>query len=1571
MPDQIMPEGYIAPPENPIELPSAPLSNLNRIGEQAANLPSNILNKAMRLTYNLGIGYNDQQAPAEVETPFNIPTPQGITQHAIDIGSNIASDLPFFAAGGSAATPFKAAPLLSRILGTGGSFAASGLTRSPEESATQGALGAGIGAVESMFPGPARYAAAAILGGATGLEAKEQGASNTQALVQGATNTLLPLIFGKRNSIPKEAKSITEEKQKLLGYGGNRNQLEDVQSTTIIPGTGGIIPYGGELTESTTRAKHIFGTEQISSKPIYMGDGPIIDIEANVVGRNTNGALMDNLLPPPKPVEGSLVREPAFTDIEARKGLGITAPEGSIIREPTFTEKEIINGKVKPELATLQEHTPVTAKNWNKVSEELGLQKPYKYENMDMVSAADPTHGGNIDIPIGATVSEVKALKENKASQFSLPKKRESLEQLDVLRNEAQSIRDKIEARLSQGTKEGITEFTPGTFQSIQKIGPEADNIAAIKAVADGTKPVTFRSGKSANFVKQAKAEGLKISRFKNKSGGLVTVAHNSNLKAVQNLKNAFLSEAPNIERDALLGKALGFKDEEIAAFAAKRPEVATLQEKVASPSSPLETPTGISYGDKVQFRRDGEIFTGTINPGEEPNTYRLIEKDGTLHDIPKRDIITTPQSKFSLETEGEIKQVGGMRGIEQAQTSSEPGSAKLPGGGKMKLSNFGEHGSIDPEVAALLGKYVAAPAIGAAVGYTEDDEHRLSSAIMGAFAGGLVGKFGIDAVKYLAKGSSGKTATGVSKMGMAKGNTIDFVKAITGNEKMAAKAASQWGLSSGYDKIARWVEKNFTTNPAVSRMLDKAHGEINVLSETMRDSLKDLSGIENVNLYQDKLSKFFEGNIVYSNLASSVPKEIAQLAATAVQSRNALQKIVWEGLGPGKLSTKIQQSLGSYLTTSYRIFHDAKYKPTDQQIQSAAQSLGKEWGTLDTRIDMIQEYLHEIQVNKGTYFGGKGSGEKFDSILARKEELTPEFKDMLGVYDNPIERMSFTGAKLVRGAKSAEFFNEVARGEKQNGLKYAYTTAEREAQIATLQTRAKLAHSPEEREAANVALSELRDYVRNSEGVSSGRLAHQWLDRRMRDQLATYESASELYRSAWSRQMVNATNLIKYNQIILSPLQFTRQVMSMPIMGIMAKTTPVDWVKAASTVFKGGEEITRLKKLGIIGADPVGGMLRKDMANLMDGSLDRVLGERVMNGLHKWEEVWRTPDLIVRISAFQRREAQLLEQYGVSDSQRATQEAIDYANRYTMNYNVAPQGVKIGRQLPFVNQYLNFAYEAIRIAKNLGEDAAKGDLHAIGALATVATAPFIIQQLSEQQLSPEDRKEWQQVKDLGRDYERHNFKFVIGKLPNGDFRYISFSPLVPHDPWLQSFRAIMSGDKDALAAVNPVFGWENTPLLNVASTLVTGRNRFSGNKLYSVGDYADSIRKDIAPLLLGNDLDRIKRALTPNENGELGVIDQRTGRVSSIEDIIQTYATSMRPYTVKPAYLLYQAKQEVLDRIHAQQTTYRNVLATNASADTKAQAKDNYDKALTQILLSYKEKYGATVLDEDAADVP
>jgi hypothetical protein len=97
--------------------------------------------------------------------------------------------------------------------------------------------------------------------------------------------------------------------------------------------------------------------------------------------------------------------------------------------------------------------TIVTEANTAAVSKHLGLVNAGKLDRVPFITAADPTHGGNLSIPIGATIEEAAQLKQAKADLFSGP-----TEKVPEGQKAESALLAKIKARIEGDSGEGKTK---------------------------------------------------------------------------------------------------------------------------------------------------------------------------------------------------------------------------------------------------------------------------------------------------------------------------------------------------------------------------------------------------------------------------------------------------------------------------------------------------------------------------------------------------------------------------------------------------------------------------------------------------------------------------------------------------------------------------------------------------------------------------------------------------------------------------------------------------------------------------------------------------------------------------------------------------------------------------------------------------------------------------------------------------------------------------------------------------------------------------------------------------------
>ncbi|WP_204466200.1 hypothetical protein, partial [Bifidobacterium pullorum] len=75
-------------------------------------------------------------------------------------------------------------------------------------------------------------------------------------------------------------------------------------------------------------------------------------------------------------------------------------------------------------------------------------------------------------------------------------------------------------------------------------------------------------------------------------------------------------------------------------------------------------------------------------------------------------------------------------------------------------------------------------------------------------------------------------------------------------------------------------------------------------------------------------------------------------------------------------------------------------------------------------------------------------------------------------------------------------------------------------------------------------------------------------------------------------------------------------------------------------------------------------------------------------------------------------------------------------------------------------------------------------------------------------------------------DWQRSRYKFGIQKdKKTGQFSWMDYSSILPADNYNEMGRAIANQDWAALAAVNPLVGTQNTPVINIAFSQMQGKD--------------------------------------------------------------------------------------------------------------------------------------------------
>ena len=1611
---------------------AGPPSLLGRFGQGLANQPSEVFNQLSRLAFNLGL--QDEEKPVQIPGIFDIPEPTRTAEWLTDMGATLVGMLPLAASGeavgGLAADLLGAGRTATNVLKTVGGFEA--FSEKPEDFATNALLGAAFGTagpkVAQLFrkekvlspelKAVMAEASAKVEQADTKFPSKGTPAGSEALLPTVRDVGILPHDYASAN------KSAEVSARRILLHDPYVSKSAEESAANILAaeqGTPAAISARTFLRTNTDEAL-------AHAESRLDTDGRLLRLrlrrEAGI--EPPEGSLIRTpYISEGEALTSSRVRQTLSPNEMATRAtsrlLLPTAPEGSLIREPIFTEGEALTASTlrtrqanklgllptEGEVATLQQEArpPIAPTPPREPIPPITPRPPAPPE-----SVGEKAVRFRDRVFTGDTHESAMAKLEKR-----FPRYKEGKEKIDfgyitadsrrfVSKQEANEL---YKARMQQAIKEpappkllqpkdigsrieGPALLDP-TGQNILykgKIGETHADLGA-RARAD------WKAGKLTDEQAFAIVEALDNDAqhgFHTNTGAAVdrelgaTIAEVANqappgTKSLhsQTLRDHAALLKPKVETPSMTKAELKIpapkkepKHKKVATLQPEPKTGQTVKQQKRAAKKAAKAPIPSSSLEKVLVEVDGKNVEGVVLSHDAATGLSQVKVEGQVLDKWTRDLQPVEAAGGGNFVTKDATQLGGLNQF--AKLEEEARQAKT--GLKLKMKP-GEAGFTDQDTINKIATVATAMAVGGLAGATlGEDDKKLAMAITFAVGAGVAGA-NLPKLIELFSQSHPKVTTAGSVPAKFKIMAQFAMQAGKNAGKVAEEASADYAGASGSAKIVRWLNRQGSADPAIIRAVDAARGEITVLTEQIEKGFNTLAQHKLSPQQKDLITKLIDGHIDYPTFDRDIGHVGIQQAVTGIhESITAMQDIFADSLAESELKNTVRNKLGKYVTEAFKLFHDPKYMPTEQQIINAATEMVYDGASLQTKMDMLRSYLHEIKVSRQLY-GAKSStgiGASFGSdILMKDDKIGPAFKAFLGIYDDPIQRLAATADKLTRASTTAEMFNKLAALEKPNGLRYVYSVEEKEAAKLVIENqiaKARGAGMVDEVATLQQKLTELDHYQYNPKNAQHGKLSDTLVDRRVFDRLKTFDSVMHANSSGMIRAMTDITNAIKLGKTVASPIQLTRQIVTMPLLGMMNKTHPGDWKRAYDAIYNNPALRERLTRIGLMSGDSIRGMLQEDFSAMLKGRLDQMITNRAFKtGWKNWQELYRAPDLIVRVAGFLKEEQRLLSKYGTNFAERAEKEAIDFANRYSMNYGAVPPIVKTLRRLPFVNQFLTFAYETARITKNLGVDAVvHKDPYAIGVLTAFATGPFVLQRISESQLSPEDKKQWDMVKGLGPSYSRSNFKLVTGKDRQGNFHYIDFTPLLLHDKWLKIGRDIGAKDTSAFFADNPVFGWQNTPLLNIAANLITGTDIHTKKKLDTVGRTLDSIRRDVMPPLLGTDLDKLVAALTPNAEGGLGIRDMQTGQANTIGGILGSYATSLRPYTVAPSYLIQRAITDAQEQTANARAYLYRVSRSNATLQQKAAALAEYQQVQKQVIMALRDKLRVSTPSQESS---
>lgn len=920
-----------------------------------------------------------------------------------------------------------------------------------------------------------------------------------------------------------------------------------------------------------------------------------------------------------------------------------------------------------------------------------------------------------------------------------------------------------------------------------------------------------------------------------------------------------------------------------------------------------------------------------------------------------------------------------------------------------------GESGKIIPELNSYLTRAVVGGVVGGLIGGHYDTNGDTSGFVTGGLLGAAAAAVGPEVAFAMIK-RMGKADVPVPTKGLSWAG--DLNKTLAGKIEISAGDVIH-GSTRVADRLISYLDKNLriTLPVAISRTLRIAEGTATQLLDTMDSSMRKLSVLYKApQELKDKANLYLDGGSTDKNTGVFTPytkdqflqglqsddhKLYAQYVVAARTAIDGLQKMIASGLGNDAKSQMINDSLGKFITKSYKLFTRDNWTPEPATVDKLAQQLlgEKRWqdaSEADVK-DYLYSYIREVEATKGMYRGSASrEGQSIDqAVLKSRKDLSPEWRAFLGEVTNPAERIAQTVYRLRPMAVASKYLGDLATTVKEGDMPHYFKDrGSLEAfKAKKLQSLQSTSISPSEKAATQLQLAKLDNFVSVESIPKYGELRGGLVSRNVWNTLSTFDSVTTLGSHPWMRSVAGLNMAAKLSNTALNPISFIRNVFQMPMMMMLGRASMND-VHEGWKILMNADHSMRSEIIaqGIGSVDQLKQEIFRDFetategkfnfsdmdsSNLSIGGMDMDAARKGIGKLSNWYlDRYRAPDNSVRIGTYLSAKRRIAEALGkAADDPEVIQKATDWTNRYTMDYGSVAPLVKNIRQIPGVNLYISYISEMSRISKNVMMDMIHGGdgitahdrMYAAMPIAFLGALPEIMNSNAEANLSPQDRADWEKAKTLMPDYARTRYRTNIERDAQGNFRYTDFTPLIPTDFIHQTAKALATHDLGALAAVNPVMSLDNSPALNILREQTTGKDIHTQRDFRGFSDRVVSVAKEILPawVSIGREGRKFEQAYTPTAEGDLGLTNLRTGQRLTPSDFWLPYGTALRSGSYNLSALEQSATQQAKQDIANNSAYLNDILKSNAAPEIKQRETLKFQMIQQQIVEAWKEKLG------------
>lgn len=932
----------------------------------------------------------------------------------------------------------------------------------------------------------------------------------------------------------------------------------------------------------------------------------------------------------------------------------------------------------------------------------------------------------------------------------------------------------------------------------------------------------------------------------------------------------------------------------------------------------------------------------------ESVDEHPIEGETGAFPGLKEGDLNTAPQAEGDVFANVERKPIS-VEPQSEAPVDATTEAPQAPAN-RLRPLNPSESGAINTPLLHTL----AGGSLGAAVGYAlpgTDEEKRQRAAIWGVLGAGVMG--GRKLFKTLG-GEEGERLARQQLVGIGGGKTVKGFLRRTGEK---------------YMKVGQ--------SPALDIAKEQARGSVTRIEQDIAGDFKTaLPDLGTLDPTQQRALRTFMSSDRGAGAqarfqAHGLPKTVEDFALKTTRNKADLQQIIADAEADPQKKALIRSTLGNYVTEPYRAFVNPKEwqkqgvnpKLTERLVQLNRRDPRFAGFTEDKIRQDVSEWIKEVNNFGGDWdrYANEGTSRMSKSLFTPKKQLRPIVKRILGNIRDPIEREVLTVAKLVRSGVTAKLVSELQQPHAvdEAGRKLTMPTHEWEAALASARARGDTAAEKFLQSNYEVvpptltglgSLASGPKILKGGKQVDAGMMAQ-------RQVMDAMQAGSGHGQMNWDKHIFAILNRIpKAAHTLYNPATHIHNIVQAPLQAVAAGMLPHTFVGNIRRLWANPTRLKWAKEDGILDAHMGAGEFRRAADNF-----EKVLNPGKFSFLGKIHEavkgLYGLPDQWARGAAYNKFLDEGLAK-GKSNPE-ARRYAVEMTNRYTQNYsNVAP-AVGLARNVPFINPFISYSAEMLRIIKNLASDVvtnANGRRHqSAAALVTFLGLGAGIKALIQSStMSDEDREKLDKLIPILPPYMHGRTQAQVARDPkSGTTSFFNLNPWLPAEDFVQTAKNIMNGDWDALKATNPVMGMDRSPIMNIIEETRTGKDTVTGQP----SGFMQSVQENFLPGWFPGvpgvtkpnyAAQKLVQGFTRNNEGGLGVTDASGRFVSPKSAVAGLFGLSLPQ--ANPRQLLRRAKFEQQDAIRQAKSDLRRVLSTDTNDEAKAEARGEFHEKVRRI---------------------